>query len=605
MVQLPHPTGCHLPTQHGGCQYLALPTAVAQLSDQGTQLYTTAYNPQGRPTRSIDPLGRDTRYTYAANGVDLIKVEQFRDGSFETIFQANYNAQHRPLSITNASGQTSNFTYNGFGQMLSSTNALGEITTMDYDAQGYLTRVTRPENSVTLMEWNQGQPSRITNPEGLVLNFSYDGLDRLTRTTWPDGTTQENTYNALSLTQSKDRENRITTREYNAIRELVRQTDPLGRVTLYEWCRCGSLQQLTDAEGRITRWSYDAAGRLLSKTYPDNSQDLYSYDNIGRLIRVQDALGRTKNYAHAKDNRLLNISYTGDNNLTPNVSFSYDSAYARLLSMTDGTGTTTYSYHPVGVPGALQPSSLSKAGLGGFASFTTTHTYDELGRVTNKAIDGVEQSVSYDELGRAASWQNPLGSFSAQFVPGTGKPTQINYPNGQVTRYSYYDAQNDFRLLGIENKAGDDSLLSAFGYAYTPTGNITRWAQQLGGLPLRDYQLGYDAADQLTSSVLAAPVSGQPNSKGYLYTPAGNRSSEVINGVPINAGHNNLNQIISKGSGAGAPPPQPDPSIHPEQPAGVTPIKISPVPQGGQGWSMTDSQRRFEIHSPAGKQRRG
>jgi YD repeat-containing protein len=78
--------------------------------------------------------------------------------------------------------------------------------------------------------------------------------------------------------------------------------------------------------------------------------------------------------------------------------------------MTDGIGVTTYSYHPAGQPGAGQVASVD----GPLADDTITYTYDAVGRVTTRAINGAANSVTwaFDALGRGASETNLLGTFT-------------------------------------------------------------------------------------------------------------------------------------------------------------------------------------------------
>jgi YD repeat-containing protein len=46
------------------------------LDDGTSQVTEFTYNDQGQLTSAIDPLGRQTVYTYAANGIDLLEVRQ-------------------------------------------------------------------------------------------------------------------------------------------------------------------------------------------------------------------------------------------------------------------------------------------------------------------------------------------------------------------------------------------------------------------------------------------------------------------------------------------------------------------------------------------------
>ena len=56
--------------------------------------------------------------------------------------------------------------------------------------------------------------------------------------------------------------------------------------------------------------------------------------------------------------------------------------FPRLVSMTDGTGTTQYSYVAVGTPGALQLAQESSP----LSSSAITYAYDALGRLSQRTV---------------------------------------------------------------------------------------------------------------------------------------------------------------------------------------------------------------------------
>jgi YD repeat-containing protein len=95
-----------------------VPTHIGRVLDDGTtQLYTYAYNGFGHVTNSIDPVGRTFSYIYDTNGIDLLEERQTRLGQNELLAKATYNSQHRPLTATDAAGQTTTYTYNARGQV--------------------------------------------------------------------------------------------------------------------------------------------------------------------------------------------------------------------------------------------------------------------------------------------------------------------------------------------------------------------------------------------------------------------------------------------------------------------------------------------------------
>jgi YD repeat-containing protein len=166
--------------------------------------------------------------------------------------------------------------------------------------------------------------------------------------------------------------------------------------------------------------------------------------------------------------------------------------------MTDGIGVTTYAYHPIGQLGATQVASVD----GPLASDTLTYQYDELGRVTTRAINGAANPVTwtFDALGRATSETNLLGMFSYAFDGPTTRVATVTYPNGQTSAYSYLDNVGDRRLQTIHHRYSGGATLSKFDYTYDAVGNILTWRQQAESDAVT-WSYGYDPADQLTSAI--------------------------------------------------------------------------------------------------------
>ncbi len=175
--------------------------------------------------------------------------------------------------------------------------------------------------------------------------------------------------------------------------------DPLGRITTLDRCGCGSLDALVDGNGNRTRWDRDVEGRVTAETRADGTATHYTYETTTpRLKQVTDRKGQVATYSYFKDDAFKQKTYTNTQVATATVSATYDASYQRLATMVDGTGTTTYGYHPVatGQLGAGQLASVD----GPLGNDTITYTYDELGRVASRSINSVAQSLTYDALGR-------------------------------------------------------------------------------------------------------------------------------------------------------------------------------------------------------------
>ena len=566
----------------------ANPTRIARiLGDGATQVSSFEYNNLGNRTKSTDPVGRVTTYIYDTNNIDVLEIRQTTGTSNELLRKFTYNSQHEPLIDTDSAGQPTTFTYDAFGQVLTRKNAKNETTKFDYGdgtsghPVGYLTSITSPlfngVSAVTAFGYDAAnRVHTVTDSDGYTVTTDYDNLDRPTTVTYPDATTQQFQYSQdfgqglttiLDLTGSKDRRGLWTTRHYNAIRQMDSITDPLNRTTQFGWCGCGSLTSITDPKNQVTRFSRDLEGRVYEKLFADSSSLTYLYDgqavpnSVGassRVKSVSDAKNQRTNYSYFADDNIQQIAYTNIsgqplNPPTPSVSFTYDSNYNRVKTMVDGTGTTTYGYNSITFPPALGAGQLSSID-GPLLNDTITFGYDQLGRVTNRSINGTANSAAwvFDSLGRISSATNKLGTFNYGYVNVTNRVSSMTYPDGGSTSYNYFPNVQDKRLKEIKNQTSANGLISQFDYTYDAEGQILTWTKNYPGLspaPQR-FDLGYDNADQLTGAPLKnATTNALIKQYTYGYDVAANRTSELVGSATTTSTPNIVNEIVSQNGG--------------------------------------------------------
>jgi YD repeat-containing protein len=208
------------------------------------------YNARGRKTKEIDPLGRETVYVYGSNntpdsdpvtgtGADLLQVKRKNGGTYDTLASYTYNAQHLPLTITDARGAATSYTYNTAGQVLTVTtppaqgHSQGATTTFSYDTYGYLQQVSGPvpgaNTSFTYDDY--GRRRTVTDAAGLTITYDYDTLDRVTKVTYPDTTFEETTYGRLDAEGRRDRLGRWTHTSYDTFRRPISVRDAAGQTT--------------------------------------------------------------------------------------------------------------------------------------------------------------------------------------------------------------------------------------------------------------------------------------------------------------------------------------------------------------------------------------
>ncbi len=541
------------PIYESDTMFSARPARILQKIDAGsgpssTQETSFVFDTYGQVARSFDPANRVTMYSYAANNIDLLSVSRsifnFRidsirsaeavPGEWQQLAAFTYNSQHKPLTATDASGQTTTMTYNGNGQLLTVTDPLGKVTTFSYDS-GRLSSVVGPlsGNPMVSLTYDPAVTTRVktvTDIDGNTKTYDFDNLDRVTKVTYSDGTHEAITYKYLDPEWLRDRMGRWSRVSYNALRQKIAVMDAAQCLTQYSWCKCGDLKSIVDGNGHRTTWRHDVAGRIWEKEYSDGSKEEYSYDLIGRLSSVVDAASKTRSYSYAVDNSLLS---------TGGTTFTYNATYSRMETMSDLSGTTTFTYNPIGTLGAGRLASVS----GTHANSEITYGYDALGRVTKRSINGVDRNFTFADGIRLTRETNPLGQFDYTYDGATSRIASATAATGLVSAYTYIPSPHERLLKSITHTGPSDAAISSFGYAYDGVGNIADWTQnQVSAtvLPVQTWKLTMDAVDQLTG----VSVAGQPAlSEFFGYDNGGNRLTRQKGNSTTSATYNDLNQL--------------------------------------------------------------
>jgi RHS repeat-associated protein len=527
------------------------PSAIGRVLDDGTsQVQSFQYNGSGNLIQSTDPIGRQMTYSYASNGIDLLTTSNTTSGTLQLLETRSYNGQHLPLTVTGANGKTDHYQYNAAGQVTHHTDALGHTTTMTYNALGQMKSAIGPIATATYHFAYDAvsRISAITDPAESIVHYTYDAADRPLKTTYPDGTTSHFAYTLLDLTKSIDRMGQVTHYKYDADRELISTTDPLGNVTHQGYSLSGKLNSLKDQNGHTTAWLLDAQSRPTAKQFANGTSTATTYENTtSRVVNVIDAVSQTTDYTYNIDNSTATISY-GARQATPSVSFTYDPAYSRVLTMMDGTGRTTYTYNPVTAApslGANLLKSVTSPVAGTAISDTVTYSYDALDRVAGMTVNGAAQSTGYDALGRVIAASNPLDTFSYGYSDGTSRIAAIGSTLGPSAAMTYFSPTGDELLQQISytNHAGTTSL-AQFGYTYNANDNVSSLAVTAPSAQSTTYS--YDANQRLKSGLIGT---GTPQYE-YEYDPASNLTSITANGAAQGFSYNAVNEIVGSSDDA-------------------------------------------------------
>ena len=560
-------------------------TSVDPTGIQTPHSYTAlSYNKAGSLTKSVTTTGYDemggggdrTTDLFYANGLDVIGANVSGTSSYNgprlsqtVIDNANYNAQHQPTSITDATGKVTNMTYTAWGAPLATSVNEGNVTHTTLYFYGTtpntpeLNRLVQVKQDNTIQATysydSSGRVSTSTDAAGLTTRYRYNNLDRVTQTLYPDGTGSFVDYTCCSLPGVvTDRSGRKSYYDYDQLKRVIRVQDADGQTLQFEYDGEGNRTGLLDAKGVWTRWAYDGDGRVRVKTYADGATEKWNYNGYdGRLVSSVNGRNAQTNYAYDSWSQISGIDYPN----SADVSLNYD-ALGRTVSMTDGIGTTTW---------AFDGSGRAQSEDGPFDNDTVTYGYDSLSRLSGRSVQRDANSadvtnIGYDNLGRLSAVAQSNGAWGAvngargntwnwTYQGDTGKPLAKDAPNGTHTDYAYETGNTLQRLIGVSNKASaNGAVLSQFSYGYGSTNapgfrdNRVAASKQYGAVAAnaQTTNYGYNQTSMLTGESAPAKTADLPAlSQSYAFDAMGNRTqwSDGVAKTLTNAVYNRLNQL--------------------------------------------------------------
>ena len=443
---------------------------------------TFTFDVYGRTTQSIIPAGTSGNeqsvttisYPNAPNTKTDTSVVTLAAGDTYAI-QKTFNYQYfnstrqlTQMSVPDATGAISRYSYDVLGRMISATdpptsaNREGVANTITYDSLNRRLTLNNPDQNTTssgqATTWrynpDTGLLASVTNAKGQIIAYTYDQLDRILTQNFADQYHLKFTYDDPAVAYS--------------LGELtnVVKTDMSTNAPLYNY------NYTFDAEGNRLTQTLDLTGY---KTYTTGTQ----FDPLSRLTQLtypdQSILQHTYQMGNLFQSKLQGIPYATYSNYTP---------LGSAQNILYGNGVTaSYTFDPTGfvldsqIQGPQQQSLLNQ-----------TVAWDHLFEVTGIS-DNLKLGVDYSQ------------SFTHQFQRLTGAQADGLY--GKLT-FSY-DASGN--LIGQNDQTYDYSAhrimtggsggTTSFSAGYDANGN-TKTKENADEL----WTYSYDPENQMTAATL-------------------------------------------------------------------------------------------------------
>ncbi|MEU0535382.1 RHS repeat-associated core domain-containing protein [Amycolatopsis tolypomycina] len=507
---------------------------VSTQTDPDGNLETFTYDDHGNTTSESNALGSTTNYSYDGSGnlletIDpdgVATVNQYDqvgqipsgaagvlDLTSTTVTRANNVVESTTGNFGPAPTRTTGYYYDDAahpGDRTRTTDPNGKTTTTAYDAFGDKSSVTDPLGHKTTYGYNTatGLLTSTVDANGKTTTDAHDAYGNVTATTDPLGHQTSATFDADGeKTSVTDANNRTTTSTFDAAGLLTKITRADSSAQTTDYNADGSVADTVDALNAKTSYGYDGQGRQNSRADADNHTTTAHLDAAGRLLTTTDAAGRTTTLGYDAAGRTTSVSYS--DGVTPSASYGYDAAGHRV-TMTDGTGTTTWSFDVFGeVTAQTQGSGAS-----------VTYGYDAGGHQTSIAYPGQTTPVTrtFDDAGRLATVTDFSGNTTTFGYDAAGHLTTTSYPNGTKVTDTFDDAGGRTATTAV---TGGTTVLAAT-YTRDTAGQLA--SQTVGGV---SENIGYTPREQVASAGTESftyDTAGHPTTVGtttQTFDPAG------------------------------------------------------------------------------------
>jgi RHS repeat-associated protein len=532
------------------------------------------YNSTHDLTAVTNPNGEKTTIERDGNG-NALEVSRAAPSETTQATKYKYASDGELESMTNPLGQEWKYEYDSYGDRKGETDPEGNKRTWEYNEDSQVVAEVSPRGNAsgakaseftTKIERDaQSRPLKITDPLGHTTKYTYDADGNVETATDGNSHKTKYTYNASNeLTKAEEPNKALTETGYNAIGEIISQTDgnkritkyvrnvlqqveeivnPLGKKTLKEYDAAGNLIKLTDPAKRTTTYTYDPANRLTEVSYSSGKPATikYEYNKNGDRTKMTDGTGTTK-YTYDQLDRMtesenghkeiIKYEYNLGSQQTkmtyPNgkaVERAYDKD-GRFEKITDwSSNVIKFTYNP--------DSELAIVTFPTASKDEDTYAYNDADQMTAAKMKKSTEVLASLVYTRDNDGQ--VKKTTAKKLPGTEATESTYDENNRLTKYGSteykYDGANNPTTEGSSTNTYNegDQLEKGTGvkYTYDELGERTKTTPEKG--PATTY--GYDQASNLTSA--ERPKEGETTEIKDTYTYNGEnlRTSQTIAGT--------------------------------------------------------------------------
>jgi RHS repeat-associated protein len=404
--------------------YFASGSANSSATTTADLLTTYSYDPLTRVTTLVNAIGTVT------NAYDDWKhsITDLR-GKTKHLYQDAYGRLVKVEEINASNTYTTNYEYNGNGNLTKITDALSNIRNFTYDGLGrcLTAQDLHASADATFGTWtytydDSGNVSSIVDPNSQTINYTYDDINRMLTEdyTGQGGTEVTNTYDSgtdgIGRLTSVASTGATTAYAYNAlglVKQEIKTIDSTNYQADYTFDRQGNILTIANPDSSQVKYAYNTAGQLETVQRKESTDGSFldvitdmDYGPHGKMTYQANANGSattttfdaTKLYRLSTrvttipgGDHIQDLAYTMDEN--GNITQIVDA------SDTDSSKTMNYTYDDLNRLLTAVATNVAS----GQSTYSHTYAYDAVGNITSKSDQG-----TYDYEGdQGGSYANP------------------------------------------------------------------------------------------------------------------------------------------------------------------------------------------------------
>jgi len=449
------------------------------------------YDATGNLTNHVDTAGRLTTYAYAPMR-RLASVSRINGDATNTI-GFNYDKQFNTLKIVDAAGRAVEaYVFDAQDRPIIVTNVEGQAMTIQYRIGDFVDRVTRFDGSQVTYDYDDnGRLSKAIYP-GATHNFSYFKNGLLKTLSSPSGT----------ITRRYDGANRLTS-------ETVNPSGGSASAVSYTYMPAGQVSNAVSVAGTNV-YTYDAAERATGISASGDTF-AYTYDDKNGLAAslALGSSGVTASYEYDVLDRITQLAWRdASNSVLRSFDYTYDNA-GMITSITrEGGERIDYAYD--GLDRLVGETHLSPSDS---VLSEEAYTYDAVGNRLRKAHGDMNALSRHGSSGNRVDGWSAGGTGTVAFVHLSGYSGVDSEDPWQQNEFTMgYEVAGSaprpgctvFYLDGNAHQSGPAGVSSAEGMTVPdPSGNPLHVTNAVVLGTVTNCTYGHDAAGCVTQIVFS------------------------------------------------------------------------------------------------------